>query len=179
MKNYAGIVLMLVLAACSNAQDPKEPKGTQNTESVPAVNASETVKLENPKLQTIYDNYLALKNALVSSEYSDAKAAAFSLETHLASYEGCENTALIAKKISESKDIAAQRKEFTHLSSDVIALFNHASIEKGTIYVEHCPMANKGDGGSWLSSEQKIQNPYYGDEMMECGSVKDKFEASI
>lgn len=176
MRNYAGIVLMLVLAACSNAQNPKESKDTETTA---VVDATGGVELENPKLQSIYDNYVILKDALVSSEYEVAKTAASSLQNNLAVFEGCENTALIAKKISESKDIAAQRKEFTYLSSDVIALFSHATLKKGTIYVEHCPMANKGDGGSWLSSEKRIQNPYYGDEMMECGSVKDQFTASL
>jgi hypothetical protein len=176
MRNYAGIVLMLVLAACSNTQSPKESKATETTALVDATGG---VELEDSKLQSIYDNYVILKDALVSSEYEVAKTAASSLQNNLAVLEGCENTALIAKKISESKDIAAQRKEFTYLSSDVIALFNHATLKKGTIYVEHCPMANKGDGGSWLSSEKRIQNPYYGDEMMECGSVKDQFTASL
>jgi len=176
MRNYAGIVLMLVLAACSNAQSPKE---SQSAKTTAVVNASEGVELEDSKLQSIYDNYVILKDALVSSKYEVAKTASASLEKNLSVFEGCENTALIAKKISESKDIAAQRKEFTYLSSDVIALFSHATLKKGTIYVEHCPMANKGDGGSWLSSEKRIQNPYYGDEMMECGSIKDQFTASL
>jgi hypothetical protein len=176
MKNYTGVVLMLVLAACSNAQSPKE---SDHSKTVETATASVGVELENPKLQSIYNDYVILKDALVGSNYEPAKAAAASLEKQLAGYEGCENTSLIAKKISASKDLAAQRKEFTYLSSDVIALFNHATIKKGTIYVEHCPMANKGDGGSWLSSEKKIQNPYYGEEMMECGSVTDEFKVSI
>jgi len=176
MKNYTGVVLMLVLAACSNAQSPKESSHSTEVEA-PVANVA--VELENPKLQSIYNNYVILKDALVASDYAPAKAAAASLEKQLSGYEGCENTSLIAKKISESKDLAAQRKEFTYLSSDVIALFSHATLKKGSIYVEHCPMANKGDGGSWLSSEKKIQNPYYGDEMMECGSVTDEFKVSI
>lgn len=176
MKNYAGVVLILVLVACSNAQSPKE---SDHSKPVETTTASVDVELENPKLQSIYNDYVILKDALVASNYEPAKAAATSLEKQLSGYEGCENTSLIAKKISESKDLAAQRKEFTYLSSDVIALFNHATIKKGTIYVEYCPMANKGDGGSWLSSEKKIQNPYYGEEMMECGTVTDEFKVSI
>ena len=176
MKKYAGVVLIFVLAACSNAQNPKE---SSEPKEVQAATTNTAVELENPKLQSIYNNYVLLKDALVASDYEPAKQAASALEKQLAGYEGCENTSLIAKKISASKDLAAQRKEFTYLSSDVIALFNHATIKKGTIYVEHCPMANKGDGGSWLSSEKKIQNPYYGDEMMECGTVTDEFKVSI
>lgn len=178
MRKYAGIVLLLVFAACTNAQNSKEEQTASSAKT--AMNASNGgVQLEDPKVQGIYDNYVSLKDALVAAKYDVAKDAASALKQDLAAYEGCENTALIAQKISESKDLASQRKEFTYLSSDVIALFTHASIKKGTIYVEHCPMANKGEGGSWLSSEKKIQNPYYGDEMLECGEVTQELKQSI
>lgn len=176
MKKYAGILLLLVLAACSNPSSTKEePKD----ELVQAKNASGSVQLEDAKTQEIYDKYIVLKNALVASNFESAKTAASALQEDLAAYEGCENTSLIAKKIAESKDLASQRKEFTYLSSDVIAMFTHATLKKGPIYVQHCPMANKGDGGYWLSSEKKIQNPYYGDAMMECGEVTQEFKSSI
>jgi hypothetical protein len=38
-------------------------------------------------------------------------------------------------------------------------------------------MANKGDGGDWLSTEKEIRNPYYGDEMLECGRVAEEIKA--
>ena len=57
-------------------------------------------------------------------------------------------------------------------------MFKHASIEKGAIFVEHCPMANNGEGGDWLASEKKINNPYYGKEMLECGSVVEEIKAA-
>jgi Cu(I)/Ag(I) efflux system membrane fusion protein len=65
------------------------------------------------------------------------------------------------------------------LSTDVIALFKHADLKKGSIYVQHCPMANNGDGGDWLATENKIQNPYYGDEMMECGRVLEEIKPAM
>jgi hypothetical protein len=37
-------------------------------------------------------------------------------------------------------------------------------------------MANDGNGGYWLSSEPQIKNPYYGDEMLECGEVKEEIK---
>jgi hypothetical protein len=176
MRNYAGIVLLLVLAACSNAEKPKQEEPAQKVQNT---SASTKVQLEDPKVQSIFDKYLLLKDALVDSKYEPAQNAASALQEVLAGYEGCENTSLIAKKIAESKDLATQRKEFTYLSSDLIAMFNHATLKKGTIFVEHCPMANKGDGGYWLSSEKKIQNPYYGEAMMECGEVTQELKTSI
>jgi hypothetical protein len=176
MKNYAGILMLLVIGACSNSPSTKE---AHKDEQVQVKQTSGSVQLEDSKTQLIYDKYVALKNALVSSNFESAKTAASALQEDLAAYEGCENTSLIAKKIGESKDLATQRKEFTYLSSDVIAMFTHATLKKGPIYVQHCPMANKGEGGYWLSSEKKIENPYYGEEMMECGEVTQEFKASI
>jgi hypothetical protein len=43
----------------------------------------------------------------------------------------------------------------------------------GSIYVQYCPMANEGKGGYWLSSQEEIMNPYYGDDMLHCGEVKE------
>jgi hypothetical protein len=166
MKNYIGLMLILALSSCSNA---KHPDGTNKGSA--ATKISEGVQLENTKVQAIYESYLALKNALVSSKYADSKIAANQLSTDLAEYQGCETTALIAKKISGAKDLAEQRKQFTYLSSDVIAMFKHSPLKQGVIYIDHCPMANHGEGGDWLSGTKKIENPYYGSAMLECGEV--------
>ncbi|NNC61403.1 MAG: DUF3347 domain-containing protein, partial [Eudoraea sp.] len=36
----------------------------------------------------------------------------------------------------------------------------------------HCPMANSNKGADWLSSSKEIRNPYYGEAMLTCGSVR-------
>ena len=171
MKKYLGIAILLVVMACNNTE-------TKNTSSAKKADTNLVqLSFSDEKVSQIYTDYLSLKNALVATKYDDSKSAAKALSLSLKGYAGCENTALMAVTIETAKDIAAQRKAFTSLSSDVIALFKHASINKGTIYVQHCPMANNGDGGDWLASEKKIQNPYYGSEMMECGSVVTEIKA--
>ena len=42
-----------------------------------------------------------------------------------------------------------------------------------TIYIQKCPMANNNKGAIWLSTDEEIRNPYYGDAMLTCGSVID------
>jgi hypothetical protein len=170
MKKYIGIAFLFALMACTNANN----KGLTATDSAaktePAVGVGD-VKLADPKIDLIYKGYVGLKNALVAGNPTGAKQTAMELSASLKAFEGCENTALIADKIAGTEDLKVQRKEFTALSSDVIALFKHVDLDKGAIYVQHCPMANNGDGGDWLSSEKEIRNPYYGDEMLECGAV--------
>lgn len=170
MKKYIGIAFLFALMACTNANNKSltTKDSTANTDTVAGV---AEVQLADPKIDLIYKGYIGLKNALVAGNSTGAKQTAMELSSSLKSFEGCENTALIADQIAGTEDLKEQRKEFTALSSDVIALFKHVDLTKGAIYVQHCPMANNGNGGDWLSSEKQIRNPYYGDEMLECGAV--------
>ena len=169
MKKYFAAGMITILFSCTNSSQKSEVKVTDTTALIQ--NEVSAVRLTDAKAQKIYDDYISLKNSLVATKFDEAKLSARKLRSSLANYPGCENTALIAGKISDSKDIVEQRKEFTLLSSDVIAMFKHSDINSGSVYVQHCPMANNGNGGDWLSSNKNIQNPYYGDEMMECGAV--------
>jgi hypothetical protein len=170
MKKYIGIAFLFALMACTNANNKGLTAADSAAKTEPAVGVAD-VKLADPKIDLIYKGYVGLKNALVAGNPTGAKQTAMELSASLKAFEGCENTALIADKIAGTEDLRVQRKEFTALSSDVIALFKHVDLDKGAIYVQHCPMANNGDGGDWLSSEKEIRNPYYGDEMLECGAV--------
>lgn len=170
------MAFLLVLIACNNAEN--KSAGTKDSATVSKAKTNENMlSFKDEQVGLIYADYIRLKDELVATKFDDAKSAAKALASSLKAYPGCENTAITAGKIENAKDITAQRKEFTSLSADVIALFKHASLTKGTIYLQHCPMANKGDGGDWLSSEKKIQNPYYGSEMMECGAVLEEIKA--
>jgi hypothetical protein len=175
MNKYIGVILLFALFSCNSATE--KTKQDQDSTTVNIDRTANAVSLNEPQVQEIYNQYIGLKDALVASQFDVARPAAAQLATKLAAYAGCENTALIAKKIESAKDITAQRKEFTILSADLIALFKHADLKSGTIFVQRCPMANDGDGGEWLASEKQIQNPYYGDEMMECGAVLEEIHA--
>jgi len=175
MKKYIGIAILMALIACNGAAK-KKTAAEQGTVKTDAVN---DVQLADPRVASIYKGYISLKSSLVGSNAVAAKQTAQDLSTALKGFEGCENTALIADKIAGTEDIKIQRKEFTALSSDVIALFKHADLKKGNIYIQHCPMANNGDGGDWLSSERIVRNPYYGASMMGCGGVVDVIKPNV
>jgi len=175
MKKYIGIVILSALVACTNAAK-KEDTTADSTVVKETGTSSAEVQLADPKIANIYNGYISLKNTLVAGNAAAAHQTAADLSKSLSAFSGCENTALIADKIAGTEDIKVQRKEFTSLSSDVIALFKHVDLQKGTIYVQHCPMANNGDGGDWLSSDKTIKNPYYGKEMLECGGVVEEIK---
>ena len=173
MKKYLGVALLFMLFACNNqSEKTKAINDTTQTKT-----AAANLSFQSDSVQNLYNAYIGLKDALVATKFEDAKQKANVLANVLKNHSGCENTALIAYKIENAKDIKAQRTEFTALSTDVIALFKHTELKSGIIYIQRCPMANNGDGGEWLASEKKIQNPYYGDEMMECGAVLEEIKS--
>lgn len=172
LKNYFGLLALALLFACNNSSSSTD-ENTHELETVAQADTAAAVppSFKDEKLGIVYNGYINLKDQLVATKFEDAQPAAQQLADLLKSQEGCENATLIAQRISAAKDIKTQRAEFTALNTELIPLFKHAELTSGAIYVQNCPMANKGDGGDWLSSAKKIQNPYYGDEMMECGSV--------
>jgi len=44
------------------------------------------------------------------------------------------------------------------------------------VYNLFCHMADSNKGAYWLSKEQKVANPYFGDAMLTCGEVKQTIE---
>lgn len=174
MKRIVGIALIATLFACNQA----EKKSTDGNDSAKKDSlVVNEISIKDTKKAAIFTHYEDLKNALVKSDSLTAQKSASALETELANYKGCETTSTIAKKIAGTNSLVSQRKEFTALSTDLISLFKTAELSSGTIYVQHCPMANKGDGGDWLSAQKEIKNPYYGDAMLECGSVVEEIKA--
>lgn len=175
MKRIFGIAIFATLLACH----PSEKKSSEKNDILQkdSLKANNEVAIKDQKKEKIFTEYVGLKDALVKADAKLVQRNAAELQKSLADYDGCEPTAEVASKIATTGNLVDQRKSFTILSADLIALMKNAEIEKGTIYVQHCPMANKGDGGDWLSTEKEIRNPYYGDEMLECGRVTEELKA--
>jgi Cu(I)/Ag(I) efflux system membrane fusion protein len=64
-----------------------------------------------------------------------------------------------------------QRSHFVILNENLVAIAGNMDSLENTIYIQKCPMANNNRGALWLSREDAIRNPYYGDAMLTCGSV--------
>ena len=176
MKQIFGIAILITFIACN--QSEKKSANKNDSTQADSLSLNNQVSIKDKKKEDILIKYVNLKNALVKSDEKLTQINAADLQKSLADFEGCEPTAEVAAKIASSGNLVDQRKGFTILSSDLIALMKSAEIEKGVIFVQHCPMANKGDGGDWLSTEKEIRNPYYGKEMLECGRVTEELKAN-
>ncbi|MHB1179555.1 MAG: DUF3347 domain-containing protein [Daejeonella sp.] len=166
-------VVVLGFSACNQSASKEESKVGDST----TVASTESAMITDNETAQVYKHYLDLKNNLVSSDSLAARHTGKELASALSKIQGCENTSALATKIASTNDLKDQRFQFTALSSDIIALIKHTEISSGKLYVQHCPMANEGKGGYWISAEEEVRNPYYGDEMLECGAVKETIAA--
>lgn len=122
-------------------------------------------------LAKAYSHYEHIKIALVGANSKDVKVGATMLSNSLKRVEGSEAAGKAVKGIESAADIKSQRIAFSALS-DEMAVLVAGNLKSGMIYKDYCPMALDG-GAYWLSSEKEIQNPYFGDKMLKCGSVKE------
>jgi len=143
------------------------------------------------QFKPVLDEYYSLKDALVSDNAMMAGDRANSLQMALTAIsttgwsaaqisvftKALQNMLLTdATSIKEnSKMIETQRKHFITLSKNISMLVKELKLNTGPAYLQFCPMANGGKGAYWLSMENKVLNPYYGKQMLRCGSVKEVF----
>lgn len=144
---------------------------------------------QNFSIEPIVKDYLVLKNALVAD---NDKAAANAGKQLFATLSKVDMKTIAANKHKEFMDIFENAKENAehigdnagkidhqreHLASlskdvsDLIALFGTTQ----KLYQNYCPMYNDGKGAVWISEAKAIKNPYYGNQMLTCGSVKKEF----
>ena len=170
-KNVAAISLLIGFVACTQS----EPKSSTSEQSV-AQSTIDTIQLKDTQQDEVLKQYFRLKDALVASNAPNAQKEATTLTTSLKASPAFAKSVLMCDSIAKISDLAKQRSTFTNLSNELIAQFLKPSLLKGSFYLQFCPMANEGNGGYWLAAEQEVRNPYYGDEMLNCGEVKKTFK---
>ena len=75
--------------------------------------------------------------------------------------------------IEKSTEIEKQRLEFATFSETLYQSIKMIGLKNETVYYKFCPMARNSNGAYWLSSKEKIDNPYFGEAMLGCGEVKE------
>jgi len=140
------------------------------------------------ELDPLYTKYFELKDALTEDDFETAKAKAKELKSVFQdinmkafqdeSHEKWMNEQAKMKKILEHihhhDNIEDLRKNFIALSDWMIQVTETFQPISETLYLQHCPMADNDKGADWLSKEEPIINPYFGESMLSCGEVKKK-----
>jgi Cu(I)/Ag(I) efflux system membrane fusion protein len=126
-------------------------------------------------LEKIIEAYLPLSKALADDapDKAQATARAFSKASGKISLtDDAEYLETNASKLAGEGDIKKQRVIFQNISNRLISLVRSYGLDQvGSAYVVHCPMVADGEGGDWISNVPEVLNPYFGDTMLNCGSV--------
>lgn len=141
------------------------------------------------ELEKILNSYIAVKDALVNDNYAGAKQKASELNSLFGSlnisfpsteekiWESYKKELRkAARQISSAGNIEKIRNGFDELSETMIGMVKTFQLGEGTLYVQHCPMADNDRGADWLSLSSEVQNPYFGSAMLKCGEVKETIQ---
>lgn len=167
-------ILVMVLALVSFGVFAQHDHGNHNDKKEMGKKMEPTFKDKN--LGTAYVHYIHLKEALVASNHEEAKNASAELVKIIHSVNGGDKAHIEAVKVAGAKSLDEQRKAFAPLSNEMVSLVKSSEISMGEVYLEYCPMANNNTGAYWLSNQKEIRNPYFGNKMLKCGSVKETID---
>lgn len=133
-------------------------------------------------LQQLLPDYYNLKNALVKDDANAASISAMQLASIVKSVDEKLLTATekkafayvkgpliyTADSIAKTTELDQQREHFAKLSETMSGLTQAVPLSQQPVYLDYCPMKK----ARWLSSDKAIQNPYYGNQMLSCGSIE-------
>jgi hypothetical protein len=183
--NLTVIAFAMAVTSCGNKGNSGHVESeTENIKAVtPAIITADSNTATHIKL--VLASYLEIKTALVAADAPKAQSSAANLtaltgadvpnfpEQEKKAYEQyAAGIRQESAKIASTTDIAQQRETFSRLSTQVYELLKQFDAGQ-PVYHEYCPMALNDKGAMWLSESQEIRNPYFGDEMLECGSVEE------
>ena len=154
-----------------------------------------SVRLEVSKefqkqLNEVFIKYIALKDAFVKEESNNIisqseKIGAILSKVDIKLLENKESQTfwmslekqlrVAVSSILKTTAIKEQRNHFKQVSSSLIEALQVFGVNE-KVFVAFCPMADSNKGAYWLSIEEKVINPYFGNKMLTCGEVKQVIE---
>ncbi|MBY0436254.1 MAG: efflux RND transporter periplasmic adaptor subunit [Cyclobacteriaceae bacterium] len=138
------------------------------------------------QLGALITSYLKVKDALVASDAKNASTQIVEVTTklkqvdmsllkgdaHMKWMEQLKTMEESIKRIEAAKDIEIQRASFSQLTDALYAAIKVFQVKGLQAYYQYCPMAFDSKGAYWISREEQISNPYFGEQMLRCGETK-------
>ncbi|MCM4162227.1 MULTISPECIES: DUF3347 domain-containing protein [unclassified Arenibacter] len=165
------VIIGLITMSCKEAKKENPQDNTLRSETDNPEQVNTKANFNDVETEAIFQHYIHIKTALVNSDIAEAQSGARML------IENTDNVALksTASSIADTDDIEIQRKAFSEVTAQIEPLLKK-SLSSGEIYKQFCPMAFNNAGGYWLSNDKLIQNPYYGQKMLKCGTITETIE---
>ncbi len=130
--------------------------------------------------------YLKMKEAFVDSDAQSVSTFAKATLKEILSIPESELGKMEESHLSKIKkmltaitgkdDIESQRSDFVILNQNMVPLAKNIDVVEPGVFILKCPMADNNNGAFWISADKEIRNPYYGEQMMTCGSVVDSVQ---
>jgi hypothetical protein len=121
--------------------------------------------------KAVVASYLEIHAALSADTVDGVKPAAAAIAKAAAGM-GASGDAIVkaAKAMESAADLKAARAALGPLSDAVIAAASADDWKDVSgVKIGYCPMVKK----SWVQKDGKVNNPYYGSQMLTCGELKD------
>lgn len=177
MKGINPIIMMVVatflfafVTSCNGPTDDKEGDHMNMSEDPMKGMEDNSTDAGQEQTPSVITAYMEIKDALVKDDSQAAQTAAEEMMDKEEVNHAMKNH---LSKIAGSADLKQQRKYFSQLSNDLYGMAKNSKVTDQPLYWTHCPMAMNGEGANWLSMSEKISNPYMGQKMPGCGSVKE------
>lgn len=183
MKTPKSISLILVLAIASvmalscnqqqknHSHGDSDGHGHEHTEGKNH-DHKDGLAFKNGELKSSFDQYILVQKALTATNFDKAKSNALILLSLIKKIDGADKASGAVQKLTEAGNIDEQRAAFSDLSNELLALVK-GNLSSGELFVAHCPMALNNSGAYWITQVNEIKNPYFGDKMLKCGTVKE------
>ena len=172
-------------------QSMMNPAVGKNEGSAPTESVIEQIHLQGPsaeQLSGVYSAYFELASALADDDFATSLDAMQHTRTAVDLINSDELPEPIAAYWNDQKqsidnaldtgqkavDIETARGAFETVSIVLADLLRRSHIENlNGVYLAYCPMAFDFKGADWLTPEPQILNPYFGDRMLKCGTIKE------
>jgi len=187
------VVIVLLVRPFFCSGDDKKADKKEDVKQQP-LSITENSNAFNQSFTQLLNSYYSLKDALVASDTAKASSAAHAVAKAADSLKVNEikgdSTGVIketaktftgtlsssAQALMAEKNINDKRKEFETIADAMWSLTRTVKYDGEKVYWQYCPMAFNKQGAYWMSNEREIKNPYFGNEMLNCGSVEDSLD---
>jgi len=190
----AFIFLLAIGCSAPKKEEPAQESMHMQMEDEPLDTAAEPQFAVDSTFQkqiaSVFSGYTDLQEAFVSSNLENVKSAVAKLNNVLAGAQGSpvdgaakmdwstykEGMTSDLSKINAAADIKEARSYFPGLTQNMYKSIKAFGLGGKSAWYAYCPMAFNNKGGYWLTGEKKIRNPYFGEEMLICGGIREELK---
>lgn len=158
--------------------------GTDSASNGDAVQQVDVDAEAQAQIDQLVENYLSISKQLtqdnaqgVAAQFDEVQQAAQGLAQNAPELLQAAVQAVAQAAEARPQTVEEAREALKPLSAAIVKLTKAAPPSDAaaeSLHVAYCPMAQ----ASWLQTSQQIANPYMGQKMPECGSIKATIKAS-